>query len=499
MNTVSDVDSPRELTLASNAVGLREVLFQSATAISPAGALATSVVVGALYAGGALPLAVLFAFVPCLTVAVSIGQLAKHLPSAGSIYTYPARALHPSVGFLVGWGYALAAGTWGPTIGLIIAVQVAGVLTSGSGVAFHLVWIATFCAAAVVALCFGYFGVQVSAKAGTVLGALEIGIMLALAACLIVRAGSGNTLAPFSLRLATIAGYAGWAGIFAAAVYTIQAFVGFEAAAPLAEEARDPSRTITRGTLAACAAIGAFYIVTTYAAVVAFGPVRFETFAASPEHGSPWYALARIVWGSAWIVVFLAVLNSNVGGQNAFSTAATRTWYAMGRIHLLPRSLARVHPRWRSPHIAVLTQFAYTLIAGVLAGIMFGPVNGFILLATICTSIPIAVYVLINLSCTLYFLRVRRHEFRWFIHGVLPIVGIAFMMPVLATVLGIGARTWRFVAPLPYPVSLCGPILAAWFGVGVAYLAYVGYHAPQKLAQTATIFSDARAGRVTLG
>ena len=64
--------------------------------------------------GAALPLAVLLALIACLLVATSIGQLAKHLPSAGSIYTYPAEAIHPALGFLVGWGYALVEALLGP-------------------------------------------------------------------------------------------------------------------------------------------------------------------------------------------------------------------------------------------------------------------------------------------------------------------------------------------------------------------------------------------------
>lgn len=97
--------------LPQGAIRLREVLFQSVTAMAPAGAVSFPIVVGATYAGGALTLAVIFAFLPCLTVAASIAQLARHFPSAGSIYTYASRAFHPTVGFLVGWGYALAAAT----------------------------------------------------------------------------------------------------------------------------------------------------------------------------------------------------------------------------------------------------------------------------------------------------------------------------------------------------------------------------------------------------
>jgi amino acid transporter len=94
--------------LARSAIGLREVLFQSITHMAPAAAVAFSIIVGAPFAGGALPLGVLFALIACLFVASSIGQLAKHLPSAGGFATYATRGLHPAVGFMVAWLYALA-------------------------------------------------------------------------------------------------------------------------------------------------------------------------------------------------------------------------------------------------------------------------------------------------------------------------------------------------------------------------------------------------------
>jgi amino acid transporter len=67
--------------------------------MAPAAAVAFSIIVGANFAAGALPLSVLFALVGCLLVAVSIGRLARQLPSTGGFYTYAARDLHPAVGF----------------------------------------------------------------------------------------------------------------------------------------------------------------------------------------------------------------------------------------------------------------------------------------------------------------------------------------------------------------------------------------------------------------
>src|SRR2546429_7305501 len=116
--------------LERNAVGLAPTLFQSITHMAPAAAVAFSIIVGAQYAGGSLPLAVLFALVACLLVAISIGQLARHLPSAGGLYTYSSRGLHPYIGFLVAWGFMLAAPLFAPPLYLIFWNEPAANLTS---------------------------------------------------------------------------------------------------------------------------------------------------------------------------------------------------------------------------------------------------------------------------------------------------------------------------------------------------------------------------------
>ena len=82
--------------LARNAIGLREVLFQSITHMAPGAAVAFSIIVGANFAAGALPLSILLALVGCLFVAISIGQLAKHLPSAAGFATYASGPTAPS-------------------------------------------------------------------------------------------------------------------------------------------------------------------------------------------------------------------------------------------------------------------------------------------------------------------------------------------------------------------------------------------------------------------
>ena len=275
--------------LARGAVGLREVLFQSITSMAPAGAVALSIAAGATYAGGALPLAVALALVGCLLVASSIGQLAKHLPSAGSTFTYPAEGIHPSVGFLTGWGYALVEALIGSLTMIGLGWLFGAVFNSEWNWPFTTTWVCFTIAGAVTVAIMNYRGIRLSARIGTVLGTFEIIVFGLLAIFLIVKAGSHNTLQVFTLHFATIKGYKGFSGIAAGSVYAVLAFTGFEASVPLAEEARDPRRTIGRAVLLSCLGIGLFYVFTTYASEVFFGPARYSTIGGlGGVTGSPW-------------------------------------------------------------------------------------------------------------------------------------------------------------------------------------------------------------------
>ena len=117
-------------TLQKDAIGLAPVLFQSITHMAPAAAVAFSIIFAVTYAGGATPLAVLMALIACLLVAISIGQLAKHLPSAGGLYTYSARGLHPTAGFFVAWGFMLAEPLVAPLLYLIFGNVIGVFLTN---------------------------------------------------------------------------------------------------------------------------------------------------------------------------------------------------------------------------------------------------------------------------------------------------------------------------------------------------------------------------------
>ncbi len=226
--------------LRRDAIGLREVLFQSITGMAPGAAIAASIPAGAGFAGGSLPLSVVFALIACLLCASSIGLLAREMPAAGSLATYAARGLHPAVGFLTAWGYILVSVLIPPLVLLQLGFTTASTINSDfAGYPANLWWPWAL-AGAVIVLAAGYFGIRTSARMGTILGVFEIAVFVVLAVFLIVHAGGHNTIKVFGTGY-TPKSYSGITGVIAGSVFTLLAFGGFEGAAPLAEESKQPA------------------------------------------------------------------------------------------------------------------------------------------------------------------------------------------------------------------------------------------------------------------
>jgi len=475
--------------LQKDAIGLAPVLFQSITHMAPAAAVAFSIIFAVTYAGGATPLAIVLALVGCLMVAISIGQLARHLPSAGGLYTYNARALHPAVGYFVAWGFMLAEPLVAPLLYLIFGNVLSVYLASHFNTPAWL-WAPFAAIAGIGVWALVYRGVRISTEAGVIMGAFEVVVFLALAITLIVAAGSNNTLSVFSPNTGNAHGLG---SVFAGMVYTVLAFIGFEASVPLAEETRDPRRTIPRAVLLSCVLIGVFYLICYYGAMVYFGP----GVAADPEKGffafnggDPWDGLAAKVWGPFSILVLLAILNSAFANSNPGANAATRVGYALARVGILPRALARVHPRFKTPYMAVHVQGALGIALALILGFALGsPLNAFALLGTMATIIIVIIYILTNLSNIVFYLREKREEMNPLLNIVAPAVGIIIFIPVLVAAFGVDFGGLG-IAGLTAPANAAPWIVLAWLAIGVAVFLYLNSRAPGRIQETATTFIE---------
>ena len=477
--TLESSTTPEPTKLRANAIGLPGVLFQSITTMAPASAVAFSLGAAIPFAGGALPLAVLIALIVCSLIALNIGSLARHLPSAGGYFTYVSRGLGSPVGWLTGWLFSL-------TYLLIVPLQLlvlGPVMDSAVNQYFHLsfgaagwaVWAMVF---AIIVFGLTYFGIKISADTSVVLGAIEISIFVLLSIWLIVTAGNGNTAATFNPASSLEPGLNGWQGIIHGMIFAFLAFAGFESSAPLAEEAHNPRRTVPRAILLAVVSIGVFYVFCSYAGVVGWG---FNNIAKYPLDPNPWGTMANRVWGAFSFIAIFAILNSALANANAGVNAASRVLYAMGRTNTLPAPLMHINARFRTPDLAII----FTMIVGVVftlwPGIVYGPTIAFGLLGTIITIFILLVYMAVCLSVPFFYRRERRGEFSVLRHVILPAVPFVILIfPIVAQF---------YPAPSP-PYNLAGPICAAWLILGVIIVIILNMRAPAALARSGKVYLD---------
>jgi amino acid transporter len=441
--------------------------------MGPAGGVAFSLLVGFAFAGPALPLSVLFALLASVLIANSIGQLAKQMPSAGGLYTYASTALGPKVGFLVGWSFLLIELLIPTIAALVIGTSVEGVFRDNLGITTPW-WIWAVITIAII-FALNYFGVRISTNAGMVLGIFEIIVILALALYMIFAAGAANTLAVFNPSSAL---EGSWSGVFKGMIFVILAFQGFEAAAPLGEEARSPRKTIPRAVVYSAVLVGLFYLLCAYASVMGWGFDKMASYAKDPD---PWHTLATTFWGVGWVLIFLAVTNSVLAAGNAGAAASTRTLFSMGRTNILPSLFGRTHPSRHTPHVAIVAQATASLGVVLLVGLTWGTSNSLGIIFTLVTLLIILVYMALNVGTTVFYLRERREEFNFFLHGVFPAIAFLVLCAPLC---------YQF-NPLPdYPIRW-----GTWFALicvllGVAIVAFASVKAPMTLEAARAAFTE---------
>ena len=269
-----------------------------------------------------------------------------------------------------------------------------------------------------------------STRAGVYLGIFEIVVFVALSAWMLISNIDNLTVQTFNPSHAPGGTYA---GVFKGMVFAILAFIGFEASAPLGEEAKNPRWTVPRAVVLSCVGVGIFYVFCSYAWVIGTGFDNFTKTATAAAN--PWRDLGIVFWGGGWVLVFFAIINSALANSNAGATAASRVLYSLGRNGLLPKAFAKTHPTHKTPHVAIIFQTVLGLAVALLLGWKYGDlITAFSIIATAVTIVVIVVYIIVCLATVVYFS--RREDHNPWLHWVLPILGAAAvraaaLLPVL--------------------------------------------------------------------
>jgi amino acid transporter len=461
--------------LREHSIGLPQVLFQSITHMAPGAAVAYSIYISVPFSQQALALSVILALIACLCAATAIGQLAKHYPSAGGMYTYAARSLGPWAGFIVAWLFILFEPLVAPFLYLEFGWAMSEVFKSEVGWHYTGQWWIWVALMTVIVFLLTYRDIRLSTTAGVILGAFEIAVFAALALWMLFSNTSHLSGAPFNPNHAV--GH--WNGVFRGMVFAILAFIGFEAAAPLGEEAKRPRRTVPLAVVGSALAIGLFYILCSYAWVFGAG---FNNFVQQATGADPWRNLGKVFWGTGWVVVFLAICNSIAANSNAAVNAATRVFYAMSRNGLAPRPLGHVHARFRTPYVAIIWMSVFAFVLSLLLGWKWGPLIGFSLIATLAVIVVVVVYMLICVGTIWHFTTKRRSEFNPLLHLVLPVGGIVlFFFPLYY-------QYYKFVPT--YPIKYANWIALAWIGIGIALTIWLSATRPARLRDMERVYVE---------
>lgn len=265
--------------------------------------------------------------------ALSSAQLAAIYPHAGGTYEYGYRVLSPWAGFVAGWMFLASKTAAAGTVALGLAGYVAALAPGLEPRALAV-------GAVVVFTALNYLGIRRSSRANLAIVAASLGALTVF-----VLAGASSFSAAHLRPFAP----AGWRGTLEAAAILFFAYTGYARIATLAEEVRDPERTIPRAIGVTIGGAVLLYLAVAAVAVGAVGAPRLATTAA-PLHdaarafGRPWVAVVVALGG---IAAMLGVILSQLLGLS-------RMAFAMARRGDLPTFLARVHPRYGVPGNAVL-------------------------------------------------------------------------------------------------------------------------------------------------
>ena len=343
-------------------------------------------------AGPGMMISFVIAAVVCGLAALAYAELASMVPVAGSAYTYTYGVMGEGLAWVVGWAlvleYTIAASTvcvgWAGYFNGLLASRGLGLPTflrvgplDGGG--FNLF----ACLIGLVITWLLVVGTSKSAKVNAVLVLVKVVALTVFIVIALPRVQDAN-FQPFTPN--------GWGspmggiGVLGAAASIFFAYVGFDAISTAAEETKNPNRNIPIGLLGALGVCTVYYLLVSYGAIGAVGaqpvvapdgsaiqpgtPAMAAACQASQALVCSKEALAHAVrlldhpwWGNfigaAASLALPSVILTMTYGQ-------TRIFFTMARDGLLPSSLAKIHPRYHTPHVITLITGGVVSLLGAL-------------------------------------------------------------------------------------------------------------------------------------
>ena len=433
--------------LRRNVLGLPSAMAMSLAFISPTiGVIFISSLIAGK-AGLSSPFIFLVGTIGIALMASTLAQFTRRVTSAGTFYKFICQSFGTSTAFVAGMVLLLAYVLQGPLNTNLFGGFVSQTLASDFGI--HISWwiLMLFIVLAVGAL--AWYSVHTSMRFDLAFVVAEVSVAGILLLLIIFKGGDHGQVPSSFLPTHSPSGFGGLGEAF---VFIVLAFFGFESSTTVAEEVRNPRRNLPIALIGSVVLTGLWFSFAMYSIIVGYGAQHVSQISSAT---APLHDLANRYIGSWYAnLVDLAAVSAIIAVLLAIHTANFRVIYALGRDGALPKLLGRTHPRYKTPHMAIIAYSIFTLVIGLAAGIAWGPLAAFGDLGYLSSLAILPVYIGANIALPFFIYHRYRSEFSVLVHVIFPAVSsVIFLLAI-----------WLSIHPYPSsaPTNIFPPLLAAF-------------------------------------
>ncbi|MGZ0711262.1 APC family permease (plasmid) [Coraliomargarita sp. W4R53] len=420
-----NLDRPQGKGLATGTLGLWGSTVIGLASTAPVYSLVATLGFVVLAVGAQAPIAFVLAFIPMLFIAFAYRELNNAVPDCGTTFTWGTKAFGPWVGWMGGWGVAVAG-----MVVLANLAQIAGIyfwslfgdgslaenvpLVTATGVVFiaSMTWVS-------------WRGVEIGERIQNVLLAIQY---LALAIFVIAALwqffdGSAPDPTPFSWEWFNPLAFTDWSAFVEALLLALFIYWGWDTCLALNEETKDPKRIPGRAAVLTTIILLFTYVGVTVAAMMYAGLGETGTGLGNEANADDFFLAIKdgLLGPFGWMLV-VAVLISAVSSTQTTILPTARGTLAMAAYRALPRRFMTVHPNYKTPSFS-------TLVMGIVASLYYigmTLISDNILQDSIL-SLGLAIafyYAITGYASVWFFRRVLFDSARnFFYKGLLPLLG----------------------------------------------------------------------------